>query len=207
MSIKHYLQSSGYRPDPTKLGKIIDVGGANSFGHGHLDAIVEIRQPQAACNNLFLGDMDQPDVWDKVLQYAADYGQWDYAICTHTLEDIHNPMYVCRMMQVIAKRGFIAVPSKYRELSRFSSPVFRGYIHHLWIWDIVDGKLTGFPKINYIEDSWFDMAVEKLEGQDELVVEWEGRIDMQYINDGLPYGTAEISGEEHIAQLYRKLLV
>lgn len=203
--IKHYYQSSGYRPDPSTLGKIIDVGGANSFGHGYLDAIVEIRQPQAAAPNIFLGDMDMPDIWDEVLQHAVDHGRWDFAICTHTLEDINNPLFVTRRMELIAKRGFIAVPSKYRELSRFSSPVFRGYIHHRWIYDVVDGALTAYPKINYIEDSWFDSAVNKLDGQDELVVEWEGAISMRYINDGMPYGTAEMSGEEHIKQLYRKL--
>lgn len=202
--IKHFYQSSGWRPELE--GRTIDIGGANSFGHGKLDAIIDIRVPQAAANKIFVGDIDQPYIWDEVLDYTVKNGKWDYAICTHTLEDINNPLYACRMIELIANKGIIVVPSKYRELSRFSDPHFRGYIHHRWIYDVRDNELIALPKINFIEHPYFDPAGDLLPGKDELVVEWEGSIDLKYLNDGMPYGTEILSGDEHIKQLYKQLL-
>lgn len=202
--IKHFYQDSGWRPEIS--GRVIDIGGANSFGHGKLDAIIDIRVPQAAAKKIFVGDIDQPEIWDDVLEHAAKNGKWDYAICTHTLEDINNPLYACRMIEIIAEKGIIVVPSKYRELSRFSDPSFRGYIHHRWIYDIRDNELVALPKINYIENEYFNPAGDMLPGRDELVVEWEGKIDLKYLNDGMPYGTESLSGDEHIKLLYKQLL-
>ncbi len=201
--IKHWYQDNGWRPDLTGK-KIIDIGGANSFAHGMLDALIDIRQPQASAKHVFVGDIDRPEVWDDVLQHAVDHGKWDYAICTHTLEDINNPVYAASRIELIANAGLIIIPSKFRELSRFSGS-FRGFIHHRWIFDVVDGALTAFPKINFIEDSYFDSMASRLPGQDELVIEWEGKIDMKMLNDGMPYGTSELSGEDHIKHLYRSL--
>ena len=202
--MKYKYQSDGWRPELS--GKVIDIGGADSFGHGQLDAIIDIRQPQASANKIFVGDIDQPYIWDDVLEHAAVNGKWDYAICTHTLEDINNPFYACRMIELIAKRGLIIIPSKYRELSRFSDPYFRGYIHHRWIYDVQDGKFIAFPKINYIEHPYFDKACDMLPGRDELVIEWEDKINLCQLNDGIPYGTETLSGDEHIKSLYKTLL-
>lgn len=199
--ITHSYRSDGWRPDPATLGRCIDIGGANSFAHGFLDAVVDIRDPQASATHKFIGNIDEPEIWDKIMQHVAKYGKWDYAICTHTLEDINNPVYAARMIEQIANAGIIVEPSKYRELSRFSGS-FRGYIHHRWIFDIRKGQLVALPKINYIEDAYFncDLIAE------ELIVEWKGSIDLAALNNGMPYGTAEMSGEDHIKQLYKELL-
>lgn len=197
--ITHKYQSDGWRPEVS--GKIIDIGGANSFAHGKLDALVDIRQPQASANHVFIGDIDRPEIWDDILQHAVDHGQWDYAICTHTLEDINNPVYAASRIELIAKAGVIIVPSKYQEFGRFSGN-FRGFIHHRWIFDVIDGVLTAFPKINYIE-CMSDMPVN---GNNELVIEWSGSIGMKQLNDAIPYGEGNLSGEDHIKQLYNQLL-
>lgn len=202
--IKWKYQSDGWRPDPSKLGKIIDVGGANSFCHGHLDGLIDIRVPQATANKIFIGDIDMPTVWIDAKYYTDEHGWWDYAVCTHTLEDICNPKYACFCLEKIAKRGLIVVPSKFREFSRFR-PHHRGFMHHHWIFDVIDGQFTAFPKLNFIEDPIFDQ-VNKGEFFEELVIEWEGSIDLKVINDGMPYGTEKLSGEEHMMELYKKLI-
>lgn len=199
---KAYYSSTGERPlEEIKHLKIIDIGGANSFAHGYLDAIVEIREPQAPCNHKFIGDINRPEVWEDILEHVRKHGEWDYAICTHTLEDIHNPIYVCEMIQEIAKAGIIIEPSKYRELARFTGGAFRGFIHHHWLFDIIDGKFTGFPKLNYLEESIFDHVHHKLEGREELIVHWEGLIDAVEVNEGMPF-----NGEEHLKELYHQLI-
>lgn len=211
--IKWKYQSDGWRPDPKTLGKCIDIGGANSFAHGYLDAVVDIRIPQASAKQRFIGNIDFPDIWNEIKMWKAvdelnkmelNIGKWDYAICTHTLEDINNPLFVCKQMEQIASKGLIVIPSKFREFSRFNS--FRGFIHHRWIFDVIDGVLTGFPKNNFIEEKEFDAVNDGKQFYEELVIEWEGEIGMKLINDGMPYGTAQISGDEHIRQLYRKLI-
>ena len=205
MAIKHSYESTGRRTlEQIKDLKIIDIGGANSFAHGFLDALIDIRIPQAAAKNVFVGNIDLPDIWDKIKAHVKKNGKWDYAICTHTLEDINNPYYVCQQLEKIANAGLIVVPSKFREFSRFNS--FRGFIHHRWIFDVIDGVLTGFPKNNFIEESTYDRVNEGKEFFEELIVEWEGEIGMKLINDGMPYGTATMSGDEHIRQLYKLLI-
>lgn len=199
--ISHRYSSDGWRPDPATLGKVIDIGGANSFAHGYLDAVVDIREPQADAKHKFIGNIDEPEIWGKILSHVKKHGKWDYAICTHTLEDIHNPVYAARMIEQIANAGLIVEPSKYRELQRFSGN-FRGFIHHNWIFDIRQGVLTALPKINYIEDPAFDCVMEA----EELIVEWKESIGLQHLNNGMPYGTEVLSGEDHIKQLYKELL-
>lgn len=199
--ISHRYSSDGWRPDPATLGKVIDIGGANSFAHGYLDTIVDIREPQADAKHKFIGNIDEPEIWDKILSHVKKHGKWDYAICTHTLEDIHNPVYAARMIEQIANAGLIVEPSKYRELQRFSGN-FRGFIHHNWIFDIRQGVLTALPKINYIEDPAFDCTMEA----EELIVAWKESIGLQHLNNGMPYGTDVLSGEDHIKQLYKELL-
>lgn len=206
--IKWKYQSDGWRPDPSKLGRIIDIGGANSFAHGYLDAVVDIREPQASAKHKFIGDINTPEIWSEIEFVDNDLDKprqpWDYAICTHTLEDIYNPLFACQMIEKIAYRGLIVVPSKFREFSRFRHH-HRGFMHHHWIFDVIEGVFTGFPKLNFIEDPVFDQ-VNKGEFFEELVIEWEGEIGMKVINDGMPYGTTELSGEEHMMELYKKLI-
>jgi len=195
-------RSDGYRPMPK--GKVIDIGGANSYLHGKLDAVVDIRQPQASAIHTFVGNIDFPEIWDELLKHVKKHGKWDYAVCTHTLEDINNPLLATQMIPEIANAGVIVVPSKYRELSRFSG-TFRGYIHHRWIFDIRNDQLIALPKINYIEDPIFDQMHLLLAEREELIYEWEGAINMRYLNDGMPYGTESMSGEDHIKHLYNQL--
>src|SRR6478752_4792805 len=116
--ITHQYTSTGYRPlEDIKGKRIIDIGGANSFAHGFLDAVVDIREPQAAAEHKFIGNIDEPEIWLDIHRHVKKYGKWDYAICTHTLEDINNPVYAARMIEQIAYAGIIVEPSKYRELS------------------------------------------------------------------------------------------
>jgi hypothetical protein len=201
--MKHRYDSSGWRPDLKGL-KVVDIGGANSFNSYDNDAVIDIREPLNKTKHTFVGNIDEPEIWEDVLKHVAKHGQWDYAICTHTLEDIHNPVYVTKQIEKIAKKGLIVEPSKFRELLRFSGN-FRGFIHHNWIFDVRDGELIALPKINYIEDSYFD-KVHQHTFFEELIIEWEGKINLKHLNDGQPYGTTELSGEDHIKQLYNQLL-
>jgi len=201
--IKHYYSSTGDRPlEKIKGLKIIDIGGANSFAHGFLDAILDIRQPPPTfATNIFVGDMNMPEVWKSILDHVEKHGKWDYCICTGTLEDIANPIYVCRMMEKIALAGFIYVPSKYRELAKFADIDFRGYRHHRWVFNPQGDKVIAYPKTSYFESKKFDNVHLKLDGKEELLIEWEGSIEIFEVNDGMPF-----NGDGHLMESYDSII-
>ena len=75
----------------------------------------------------------------------------DFCICSHTLEDIRDPSWVCREINRVAKRGYIEIPSPVFEFTRDrepSDPV--GLSHHRWIVDVRDDFIAFFPKHHYI---------------------------------------------------------
>ena len=77
--------------------------------------------------------------------------QFDYCVCSHTLEDIRDPLWVCREMIRVAKAGYIEVPSMAFELSRGrESGVPVGLSHHKWIVDVKRSTITFIPKLHFV---------------------------------------------------------
>ena len=59
---------------------------------------------------------------------------FDFAICSHLLEDIRDPIWVCSELCRIAKAGYIEVPSRVVEQSKgVENPRHAGYYHHRWL--------------------------------------------------------------------------
>ena len=46
--------------------------------------------------------------------FADDY--FDFSTCSHTLEDVPDPIAICRQLVRVSKAGYIEVPSKLREI-------------------------------------------------------------------------------------------
>lgn len=162
--------------------KVVDVGGSvTSWSYPYIDALIDFNDSESNIKH-FKCDITHPDSWKDILEYVKINGKFDFCICTHTLEDIMNPVYVCEQIQKISKEGYIAVPSKFRELSRIEG-FFRGYIHHRWIFDFKCGMFIGFPKINYIENSLFNSIANDDENCADLSFFWKETIDIVYVNN------------------------
>ena len=59
---------------------------------------------------------------------------FDFAICSHLLEDIRDPIWVCSELRRIAHAGYIEVPSRVVEQSKgIENPRHAGYYHHRWL--------------------------------------------------------------------------
>lgn len=172
--------------------RVIDVGGATSFAKDYLEAVADFNDPKFEVPMFFKGNINLPGIWGELLKYVAEKGKFDFAICTHTLEDICNPMLTISMLPMIAKAGYIAMPSKYTEFSRLGDS-YRGFIHHLHIYEVINGVLRGYPKVNYIEDPIFDSLgnQEVNLSRNELSFWWDDTLPFKMVNDGFLGPTTE----------------
>jgi len=82
----------------------------------------------------------QRDICDH-LPWPFSDDQFDFAICSHTLEDIRDPIWVCHELQRVARAGYIETPSRAEEQSWGLQGQWVGWSHHRWLVDVVDGRL------------------------------------------------------------------
>lgn len=168
-----------------KFKRVLDIGySANTWSKEFVTHYIDVNLSDDATKKFFLGDVNFPEVWEKIKNDVETNGPFDFCICSHTLEDIINPVYVADNLKKYAKAGFIAVPSKYLEMNKVEGP-YRGYIHHRYIFNSENGKMIGYPKLNFLE---WDERCEKLTKQltstnSELQLSWEGGFDLEIIND------------------------
>ena len=170
--------------------RVIDVGAtASSWSLKALDAIVDFNEPDAPVDvKYFAANINREADWEPILRHVEEFGKYDFSICTHTLEDLANPQLVCSQLSRISKAGYVAIPSKYREFSRFEAELYgqmyRGYMHHRWIFSIRDNEFIGFPKVNFLEiDKWFDRLEDLAEDKQDLNFTWSERLDLKIVND------------------------
>src|SRR6476469_7041715 len=79
----------------------------------------------------------------------------DYLVCSNTLEDIRDPIHLCREINRVAKRGYVEVPSRRVEsILGLESPGYPGYYHHRWLVEIEGSELTFRFKTPLMCSSW-----------------------------------------------------
>ena len=170
-----------------KYTAVVDVGGSvGGWSKDVVDVIVDLNPMTFYSGDIkiFKCNITVDKEWEEIEKYVEEHGKFDFSICAHTLEDINNPLLVCQKLEKISNAGYIAVPSKYRELSYIESPNYRGHIHHRWIFDFVDGVFTGYPKLSFLEkDHRSDTIADTAENIKDLHFIWENKIDLYIINN------------------------
>jgi ubiquinone/menaquinone biosynthesis C-methylase UbiE len=126
--------------------KVLDVGGGGGtsrFATHVIDQMPyeiwkrEWREGNIAIleKNWVVRDVCSREPWPFVDKY------FDFVICSHILEDIRDPVWVCEEMSRIGKAGYVEVPSVLLELTRGMNPGRRGgkwvgFLHHRWlVWE------------------------------------------------------------------------
>jgi len=81
---------------------------------------------------------------------------FDFSFCSHLLEDVRDPLKVCKELIRVSKSGYIEVPSRQREIyakSRlfllkliFGNTPDIGFPHHRWFVEIDDDKISFIAK-------------------------------------------------------------
>jgi hypothetical protein len=93
----------------------------------------------------------QRDICEKTPFPFADKSI-DLVICSHTLEDIRDPLWVCSEMIRIAKAGYLEVPSRLAESCRGCEPGIAGLSHHRWLIEIKDNNVRFLQKFHRIHN-------------------------------------------------------
>jgi SAM-dependent methyltransferase len=81
------------------------------------------------------------DICDREPWPFAD-GQFDFAICSHTLEDVRDPVWVCRELMRVARAGYVETPSRLEEQAFGVQGPWVGWGHHHWLVDRTDEGLA-----------------------------------------------------------------
>jgi hypothetical protein len=89
----------------------------------------------------------QIDVCDHDAWPFAD-DQFDFAVCSHTLEDVRDPVRVCSELVRVAKAGYVEVPSRLEEQSPMDDQPGVGWTHHRWLIDVDPDAAP--PRIEFV---------------------------------------------------------
>jgi hypothetical protein len=158
--------------------RVVDIGG-NAIGWSApiVDMVVDINSEPSDKSMKF--DICKVDQWNQLLEIVARDGLYDYAICTHTLEDVYNPFTALELLPKIARAGIITMPSMITELSRIESKSYLGFIHHRWIFDQEGDEMLVVPKLSMLETLVENTITQDLD-KDEICYEWEGSIKYRH---------------------------
>ncbi len=182
---KYALEHIGRLKSQKQNFTLIDIGcSANPWTKDYVTHIVDIKTSGMGVTE-FIGNISDAEVWNEVLEYVSKNGKFDFLVATHTIEDISGAALVCNMFSKVAKEGYIAVPSKYFELSRHEG-AWIGCIHHRWIYDIDNNELVGYPKQNFLEhmgyiNDWTNHNHRN--GREELQFFWKDDLPFRVVND------------------------
>ena len=128
---------------------VLDVGGA-ARPLPRTDWILDLAPYEARGQLGWEGDRAQerfgPDTWiqrdicEREPWPFADL-QFDFAICSHTLEDVRDPVWVAAELQRVARAGYIEVPALREELTYGIQGPWVGWGHHHWLVVVGTGGL------------------------------------------------------------------
>jgi Methyltransferase domain len=123
----------------------------------------------------------QLDVCDRT-PWPFEDDRFDFAVCSQTLEDVRDPVWVCSELSRVAKAGYVEVPSRLEEQSHGVSGPTAGWTHHRWLCDVVDGRLELVFKhavLETLDDATFSHAfyAHLTPEQRVLTLWWEGRVE------------------------------
>lgn len=145
--------------------RVLDVGGwGRCFNRA--DAVIDKHPYEtrgtAYAERLGLGPQggasERFDASTWVCRDLCDREPWpfpdqsfDFCTCSHTLEDIRDPLWVCSEMRRVARAGYIECPSPAFELTRGREafvPV--GLSHHFWLVEVRGDAITFLPKLHHL---------------------------------------------------------
>lgn len=137
----------------------------------------------------------QIDCLNPSLRLPFADGEFDFSICSHTLEDLIDPSHLINELLRVSRAGYIEVPSRLTEQTvsvedtehRAGSLI--GYNHHHWIVDGEGNTLTFYSKEDSITErgattiplSRFERVVEENPDAQVLSFFWEAAFSYEFV--------------------------
>jgi hypothetical protein len=97
-------------------------------------------EPQPGAERFRRDTWIQRDMCDREPFPFGD-GEIDFAVCSQTLEDVRDPVWVCAELNRVARAGYIEVPSRLEEQSYGVHGPWVGWSHHRWLVDVTPGRI------------------------------------------------------------------
>jgi len=157
-----------------KPGKILDVGGGDQpiKKATHVIDIQSYEKRGRTCKAMGLVKEEEKftkKTWTQlnICDYPWPFKdkEFDFVWCTQTLEDIRDPIGVCKEMMRVGKAGYINCPAKISELvcGMNQEPLaefYNGFWHHRWLVSLEGNKLIFEPKNAYATSvKWADQKL------------------------------------------------
>jgi hypothetical protein len=111
-------------------GLVLDVGGATNR-LARADVVLD----------LLPGADVRRDICDRE-PWPFEDDHFDFAVCSHTLEDVRDPVWVCAELERVARAGYVEVPSRLEEQSWGVHGEWAGWAHHRWLVDVGDDEIV-----------------------------------------------------------------
>lgn len=135
--------------------KTIDVGGSLDFWtypeSRYVADLLPVERFEPQETTFFKIELGRKNTYTELIDYVDKNGKFDFSVCSHTLEDVFNPIDVIELLEKISHRGFVSVPSKFNEFSKLFDNDYYGNAHHKQILDYYDNQLIIYPKFPFIE--------------------------------------------------------
>lgn len=170
--------------------KVLDIGGGlKQHEEIKIDTLVDLYHPEKAPywpSKLKASRFVKLDVTREKLPFPDK--SFDVCLCTHTLEDLYNPFLVIEEMARVAKRGYIATPSRGFDMvfSHFNLTDWKtgsrrqpGLSHHHWFFENNNQKLVITPKIYPILYT-SQFHVTNWSGEPECEYFWHDKINYEF---------------------------
>jgi SAM-dependent methyltransferase len=138
-------------------GRVLDVGGwLRPFTRA--DWVVDLMPYETRAGAGRQGPPDERFTRDTWVQMEVRGGvplpfeddSFDFVICSHTLEDIRDPIFLCSELVRVGRAGYVETPS----VQGIESRSYAGHSHHRWLVS-ADGQALVFRmKPHFIHGSW-----------------------------------------------------
>lgn len=95
----------------------------------------------------------QMDVCSKQLPF--DDKEFDFIYCGELLEDVRDPLFVCKEIVRVGKAGYVEVPSIWIECQygvdgEPMTDLYPGFHKHRWLVNVTDDRLLFIPKLTFL---------------------------------------------------------
>lgn len=134
------------------------------------------------------------DICDREPWPFADR-QFDFAVCSHTLEDVRDPVWVSMELERVAAAGYIEVPTLREELTYGIHGPWVGWSHHRWLVLVEEGTIEFLFKHHVVNRDGSHLPAGSAAGltAEERVqmLWWEGHFDAR---EWLPANAQELDG-------------